>query len=108
MKSTLPIQGEEPIQIELPLSRLRPRIDAQAVCQPGDVDVFFGHDDETPTERRFREGVAARVCRSCPVRAECLELAIRTGEQFGVWGGVGEHERRRMIRVRRKHNRTAA
>lgn len=108
MRSALPIRGE-PSQVELPQSWLRSRVDMQAVCQPGDVDVFFGHDDETSSERRFREGVAVRVCRSCPVQAECLELAIRSGERFGVWGGVGEHERRRMIRAtRRKQDRTVA
>lgn len=90
--------------VDLPLWRLRSRLDAQSVCQPGDVDLFFGPEDETPKERSFREGVAARLCRDCPVSGECLEFAVRSGEVFGVWGGVGEQERRALIRERKRRS----
>jgi WhiB family redox-sensing transcriptional regulator len=50
------------------------------------------------------------VCRPCPVRAECLEHALRYREKFGVWGGCTERERRRIMRnrtqaARRERNR---
>jgi WhiB family redox-sensing transcriptional regulator len=41
---------------------------------------------------------AKRVCRSCPVRAECLEYALGHDERFGIWGGFSERERRRLKR----------
>lgn len=31
---------------------------------------------------------AIAVCRTCPVVAECVNYADRTGTQYGVWGGV--------------------
>jgi WhiB family redox-sensing transcriptional regulator len=39
---------------------------------------------------------AKRICRQCPVRADCLDYAIGTGQQFGIWGGLSERERRRL------------
>ena len=41
---------------------------------------------------------AKRVCRSCDVRAECLEYALENDERFGIWGGMSERERRRLKR----------
>jgi WhiB family redox-sensing transcriptional regulator len=38
------------------------------------------------------------VCRSCDVRAECLEYALEHDERFGIWGGMSERERRRLKR----------
>jgi WhiB family transcriptional regulator, redox-sensing transcriptional regulator len=43
--------------------------------------------------------LAARFCQGCPVQDECLELELRTsGEQtVGVWGALGEDERRALL-----------
>ncbi|HUS62031.1 MAG TPA: WhiB family transcriptional regulator, partial [Acidimicrobiales bacterium] len=38
-----------------------------------------------------------------PVRAECLEYALETNQEHGVWGGMGEDERLRERRRRRRH-----
>ena len=46
-------------------------------CDGMDGDVFF----ENPP------AYAQTVCRRCPVQAECLEHALLTGEEWGVWGG---------------------
>lgn len=48
--------------------------------------------------------VALAVCDRCPdgVRAKCLEFALVNREQFGVWGGASERERRRLLRLRRQ------
>ncbi|GAA3522513.1 WhiB family redox-sensing transcriptional regulator [Streptosporangium album] len=40
---------------------------------------------------------AKRICRRCEVRAECLEYALQRGEPCGVWGGLTERERRRLL-----------
>lgn len=59
------------------------------------------------TEGRREEYVAeARaLCAACPVRMECLELALRTeaetGDCHGVWGGTAPWEREALIQVRR-------
>lgn len=43
---------------------------------------------------------ARAVCQSeCPVRRECIELALTEKRIFGVWGGVDEYEIRRALCV---------
>jgi WhiB family redox-sensing transcriptional regulator len=39
---------------------------------------------------------AARLCAQCPVQDECLELELRMAgeETTGVWGALGEQDRR--------------
>jgi WhiB family redox-sensing transcriptional regulator len=43
--------------------------------------------------------LAARLCAGCPVQQECLELELRMfGEQtVGVWGALGEDDRRALV-----------
>jgi WhiB family redox-sensing transcriptional regulator len=41
---------------------------------------------------------AKRVCESCPVREDCLRWAMELGQDYGVWGGVSEEERRSLKR----------
>ena len=43
---------------------------------------------------------AKAVCRRCPVLTECLGWALESGQDFGVWGGTSEDERRAL---RRRH-----
>ena len=42
---------------------------------------------------------AKRICNGCPVRGACLASALRHNEEFGIWGGTGENQRRRVRRV---------
>ena len=39
---------------------------------------------------------AKAVCDSCPVEAACLQFAMKTNQESGVWGGKSEEERRRL------------
>lgn len=64
---------------------------ADAACRDADVEVFFSQDEQLQKE-------ALEICAACPVRVECLEHALREGEQYGIWGGTRERERRRMTR----------
>lgn len=47
---------------------------------------------------------AKTICQTCSVTASCLEWALDTGEEYGVWGGLSEAERRDILRqtLRRK------
>lgn len=63
---------------------------ADALCAQIDMDIFFPEWGE-PT------APAQRICGLCPVTAECLDYALRRHERYGVWGGVNERRRRRMI-----------
>ncbi|MEX0835669.1 MAG: WhiB family transcriptional regulator [Nitriliruptor sp.] len=68
---------------------------ADAACRELDLEVFFAVDEASQLD-------AVAVCETCPVREPCLEHAITTREQYGVWGGVREQDRKRMVRARRR------
>nr|WP_042190348.1 WhiB family transcriptional regulator [Kibdelosporangium sp. MJ126-NF4]CEL19259.1 hypothetical protein [Kibdelosporangium sp. MJ126-NF4]CTQ94942.1 hypothetical protein [Kibdelosporangium sp. MJ126-NF4] len=57
----------------------------------GDVPEWTGRD---ATDREL----AARLCDRCPVQEECLELELRTAGELtvGVWGALGEEDRRAL------------
>ncbi len=44
---------------------------------------------------------ARQICAECPVKADCLEYALESRIDHGVWGGCSERERRRILRRRR-------
>jgi WhiB family transcriptional regulator, redox-sensing transcriptional regulator len=48
---------------------------------------------------------AKLICRGCPVRTECLAEALDSGNEFGVWGGMTERERRALLQ--RRHDVTS-
>jgi WhiB family redox-sensing transcriptional regulator len=60
-------------------------------------------DDDGPPRWLHEDGtdreVAALLCQGCPVQWECLELELRMfGEQtVGVWGALGEDDRRALV-----------
>jgi WhiB family redox-sensing transcriptional regulator len=41
---------------------------------------------------------AREVCRGCPVKDPCLQWALESGVDHGVWGGLTEDERRSFRR----------
>ena len=43
-----------------------------------------------------------RLCVECPVQVECLRQSFDDAEEFGIWGGMGAHERERLIPKFRK------
>lgn len=50
---------------------------------------------------------AKTICRSCPAQSACLEFALRTNQDHGVWGAHTEEERRALRRARRAAARRA-
>jgi WhiB family redox-sensing transcriptional regulator len=36
------------------------------------------------------------VCRSCEAQEPCLDFALATNQESGVWGGTSEEERRKL------------
>jgi|GEM_PF-1055161 len=48
---------------------------------------------------------AKDVCGGCPVVAPCLSFAIETNQEYGIWGGKSEEERRALRRVWRAERR---
>jgi WhiB family redox-sensing transcriptional regulator len=66
---------------------------------------FFHPDNERGPDRLAREEAAKRVCDACPVLDRCREHALSVGEPYGVWGGLGEGERRAILGLRRRSGR---
>lgn len=58
-----------------------------AVCSETDPEIF--HPEKGGSTRP-----AKAICGGCPVRAQCLQYALEHNEQFGVWGGLSERDRR--------------
>ena len=41
---------------------------------------------------------AKEVCGECPVNRACLDYALETNQDSGIWGGTSEEERRILRR----------
>jgi WhiB family transcriptional regulator, redox-sensing transcriptional regulator len=69
----------------------------QAACRHHDPELFFPVSAVGPGREQTES--AKRVCRTCPVLAECLDWALATAIPFGVVGGLSEAER---LAIRRR------
>lgn len=72
----------------------------RARCKDEDPELFFPIGTTGPAAVQIER--ARSVCLQCEVRAECLEWAMITGQDAGVWGGLSEEERRALRRARRR------
>ena len=70
----------------------------QAACRDEDPELFFPIGNTGPALIQIERAKA--VCRRCEVSVECLEWSIETGQESGVWGGLGEDERAALRRRR--------
>jgi len=70
-----------------------------AACRTADPELFFPIGRTGPAIGEIQRAKA--VCASCPVRERCLTFALDTHQDFGVWGGLDEDERRVRHRERR-------
>ena len=72
----------------------------RARCRDEDPELFFPVGVNAPAIVQTEK--AKSVCAGCDVRSECLEWAMSTGQESGVWGGLSEDERRALIRASRR------
>ena len=72
----------------------------QAACRTEDPELFFPTGTTGPAVMQAEE--AKQVCRRCDVREKCLDWALTSGQDFGVWGGMSEDARRAL---KRRHKR---
>ena len=63
---------------------------SKARCRSTDPDELF--------VREAAQRMAAVICRHCPVVAECRVEALDNRNEFGVWGGMTERERRALLK----------
>jgi WhiB family redox-sensing transcriptional regulator len=65
-------------------------------CRNMPTELFFP-EDGARRHRSATEQRAKRICRDCPVVAECREHAFAIGEPFGIWGATTALDRARSI-----------
>src|SRR6185437_4266923 len=67
-----------------------------AACRDTEPDLFFPVGTTGPAIDQIE--AAKRVCRSCDAIEPCLDFALATNQESGVWGGTSEEERRKLRR----------
>ena len=70
----------------------------RSACLDEDPELFFPIGGTGPAAHQIEE--AKHVCQRCPVLSECLQWALSTGQDHGVWGGLDEDERKQLRRRR--------
>ena len=58
-------------------------------CTSTDPEIFFPVNME-------QQRAATKICFDCPVRILCANYAIDTVQEFGVWGGLTEADRKQL------------
>jgi WhiB family redox-sensing transcriptional regulator len=72
----------------------------QAACRDHNLELWFPGKNGNGCE-------AKRICRTCPLRAACLEDAINSGDTYagirgGIRGGKSAEDRRRIAAARKR------
>jgi hypothetical protein len=67
----------------------------RGLCIGEDPELFFPSHCDPGTEAR-------KTCAACPVRNECLSYAT-AADEFGIWGGLDQQERRNLKRRQRRN-----
>lgn len=72
---------------------------AEAACRNKPPRLFFPpSEDPYSRQRNSLYDYARMICAGCPVREACLDFALRSREQHGLWGGLAPEERRQLLR----------
>jgi len=65
-----------------------------AACRDSDASLFFPVGSTGPAVDQI--AAAKEICAICSVQEECLQYALESNQEAGVWGGYAEDERRRL------------
>jgi WhiB family redox-sensing transcriptional regulator len=69
---------------------------SEALCRDTDPELFFPIGTTGAALVQIEH--ARAVCRQCPVQSDCLDFALSTNQDSGIWGGTSEEERRVLRR----------
>jgi WhiB family redox-sensing transcriptional regulator len=67
-----------------------------SACLTVDPELFFPVGNTGPAVDQIEKAKA--VCARCTVTEQCLQYALETSQDSGVWGGLSEDERRALKR----------
>jgi WhiB family redox-sensing transcriptional regulator len=65
-----------------------------AACRDTEPELFFPVGTTGMATDQIES--AKRVCDHCDAQKACLEFALATNQESGVWGGTTEDERRKL------------
>ena len=65
-----------------------------AACRDSEPTLFFPVGTTGPAIDQIEAAIA--ICSICPVQEDCLQYALETNQESGVWGGYAEDDRRRL------------
>ncbi len=68
-----------------------------ASCRDTDPELFFPIG--TTGQALVQIAQARAVCGECVCKDDCLEFALATNQDSGIWGGTSEEERRKLRRA---------
>jgi WhiB family redox-sensing transcriptional regulator len=74
----------------------------RALCAQADPDAFFPEKGQHAVAK-----TAIRICRACPVRAQCLDFALSGADTWGgiatgIWGGTTPAQRNQLRQQRKE------
>lgn len=75
----------------------------KAACLDLDTELFFPIGTTGKAVDQIEQ--AKRICQWCPAIDQCLDWALKTNQQDGVWGGLSADERRSLRRKRQGRRR---
>ncbi len=75
-------------------------------CRDTNPELFFPVGTTGPAIEQIE--TAKAVCRACEVQVQCLEYALETNQDSGIWGGTSEEERRKLRKQRALRARRSA
>ena len=70
---------------------------ARAACRDTDPELFFPVGTTGQAVEQIE--AAKTVCRICEAQSACLEFALATNQESGVWGNTAEEERRKLRKM---------
>jgi WhiB family redox-sensing transcriptional regulator len=70
---------------------------AVAACRDTSPELFFPIG--TTGQAVEQIDAAKAVCMACPAQVPCLEFALSSNQDSGVWGGTSEEDRRHLRRT---------
>ena len=73
---------------------------SRAACASADPELFFPISHSGPARGQVMRAKA--VCARCDIQRKCLSYALDAGSIQGVWGGLTEEERGRVLRRQRR------
>ena len=78
----------------------------RAACRDTDAELFFPIGSTGPAIEQIE--AARAVCTACVSKDPCLEFALATNQESGVWGATSEDERRRLRKAWLQRRRQAS